>query len=434
MKELLELKELGVEAQQLRSKAGEVNKGISALQDEEESLEDDEDNERRRLGPPPYDPSEHGSCPNPFAVRSFRTAPKPGEGQHAGQPVRFAIVGDFGQFQHSMDTLKHLRQHRRGVSAMLLAGDIAYSEFNPQRWDTFFDMLDDFPYIDEVPMMIATGNHDIEKTEHEREIFQAYEMRFRMPQVAPAVREPFDGPDGRMNMDKPPYPLTYEYGNAYYDFIYGPAHHIVVSSYSDMDEGSIQYEWLLDTLKSVDRKLTPWVFVTMHVPIYNTFNNHQNDYQRVAAIEYIEPLLIKYKVNMVFSGHVHAYMRTHPVVNSTVTPTGPVYIIVGAGGRAAESKFLQETPEEWVAERDATIYGYGSVLIHNKTHASWDWIHTGEESKSDSSGVKMPLAFLTPLLFYSFPADHNVVWKTGAELPPGGKDHTYVVNQYFLEE
>ena len=74
---------------------------------------------------------------------------------------------------------------------------------------------------------------DIEKPEDSNEIFLAYEWRFRMPQIRPAELGVYDGDcKGLMDMERPPYPLPYEWGNAYYSFVYGPVKNIVVSAYS----------------------------------------------------------------------------------------------------------------------------------------------------------------------------------------------------------
>ena len=78
-------------------------------------------------------------------------------------------------------------------------------------------------------------------------------------------------------MDAPPYPLPYEWGNAYYAFTYGPARHIIVCAYSDMSPGSTQHTWLENELASIDRERTPWVLLTIHVPLYNTFALHHHD-------------------------------------------------------------------------------------------------------------------------------------------------------------
>ena len=373
----------------------------------DEARDEEEEDDARRLAPPPYNPKEHGECPNQERIRSFRTAPVVGP----NSVVKFAIVGDIGQFDHSQETMGHLRTHKKGVEAMMLTGDLAYPEFDERRWDTFLDFMDDYSYIDEIPMQITPGNHDVGKDEGGNKIFAAIEKRFRMPRVKPAELGLYEGDaTSRMNMDRIDYPLPYEWGNAYYSFRYGPSHHIVLNSYSSIEKNSTQYKWLVEELESVDRDVTPWLFVMYHVPIYNTFNPHQRDPQRFAAIEHIEPLLVDYKVNMVFNGHVHAYLRTKNVAYNKVKKNGPIHIVVGAGGRAAKAEYLNEEPEEWVGVRDASWYGYGILEICNRTHIRWDWVHTGMES------------------------DHNEVARSNHTLPVGGVDHDFFENQYYMEE
>lgn len=110
----------------------------------------------RRLGPPPYDGHLH-ECLDATKVRSFTTAPAPGS--RKAKSATFAIVGDLGQFTHSQETVAHMKNHKHEYDAAMLVGDIAYTEFDHRRWDTFFDFLDDFAAFDELPLQIATGNH-----------------------------------------------------------------------------------------------------------------------------------------------------------------------------------------------------------------------------------------------------------------------------------
>lgn len=378
------------------------------LSGEEAMNEEEEDGERRlrrrKLAPPPYDPSGK-PCMEAHKVRSFKTAPDTSEG-----PVSFAIIGDLGQFDHSRETLEHMAANREGIDAVMLVGDVAYTGFNHKQWDTYFDFLDDYSIFDEVPLQIATGNHDIDKQENRYEIFQAYESRFRMPRVKPPELGLYDGPLGLLNLDAPPYPLAYEWGNAYYSFDYGPAKHIVLSAYSSMEPDSPQYKWIEGVLKSVDRKFTPWVLVTIHVPIYNTFALHARDPQIFAARDYMEPLFVQYKVNIVFTGHIHAYQRTANVAMEVLDPSGPMHITIGAGGRACNAPFKSEIPEDWVMKRDASIYGYGRFDIFNQTHAEWKWIPL---SSSDEH-------------------DYNVVKNEDVHLPQLKHDQLIVENQWFL--
>lgn len=251
---------------------------------------------------------------------------------------------------------------------------------------------------------------DIDKQENGNEIFQAYESRFRMPQVYPPELGTYDGPHGLLNMDAPPYPLPYEWGNAYYVFDWGPAKHIVLNAYSSMEPGSQQYVWLKAELKMVNRDITPWVFVTIHVPLYNTFSLHQHDLQIVAAREHLEPLFVEYHVNIVFTGHIHAYQRTANVANDALVETGPIHITVGAGGRQCDAPFKTEEPEPWIVKRDASFYGYGRLKIFNATHAEWRWIHLSASQLHD----------------------YNIVKGEDVHLPQLDHDKVVIDNQYFI--
>lgn len=249
---------------------------------------------------------------------------------------------------------------------------------------------------------------DVEKAPGRGEIFQAYETRFRMPQVHRAQLGTYDSDDD-LDRNELPYPLPYEWGNAYYSFVYGPTKHIVVSAYSSMEPNSTQYEWLVDELALVNRDQTPWVLVTIHVPLYNTFQAHQQkDLQIVAARQHLEPLFVQYSVNVIFSGHVHAYQRTKNVAFGTPTVSGPTYLTVGASGRqCCLTPFVSEIPERWVAARDGTHYGYGQLAIYNRTHAKWEWIPTSTSSLTgkypilifSASFVNEKLSSLTLSLF-----------------------------------
>ena len=70
---------------------------------------------RRKLAPPPYDGSKK-PCIDVGRVRSFTSAPETATG-----PVTFAIIGDLGQFEHSQETLEHMRDHSEGINAVVTA-------------------------------------------------------------------------------------------------------------------------------------------------------------------------------------------------------------------------------------------------------------------------------------------------------------------------
>ena len=322
---------------------------------------------------------------------SFRTAPKhvstnssesrsaPASGSASGSafetptPVKFAIIGDVAQTVPSIETLEHLNPHIKNISAIILVGDIAYANGYHDLWDTWFDMTDMFSKaFHHRPLQVIPGNHEIER-DREGRIFQSYEARFHMPQIKPMVGGYYEK---SISNERIVYPIPYDYGNAFYGFKYGPSHHIMLNSFTDFTPGSSQYEWLVKELGEVNRNATPWLLVSIHCPMYNTFKWHRHDEQSLLALKYLEPLFVEHRVNFVLSGHLHAYMRTNPVSKGRTDPKGPIHVILGNGGRQANTPYHMETPEEWVAVRDHTTYGYGTIELLNATHARYEWVQT----------------------------------------------------------
>jgi len=106
----------------------------------------------------------------------------------------------------------------------------------------------------------------------------------------------------------------------YYYFDFENARFIILNN-SSGKLGKDQKQWLVDVLKNTDKK---YKFVFMHQPVISPgifFLFHKAD-----PIESKELMQIfeKYKVNYVFSGHIHMYYRK--IINNVV------YIISGIGG------------------------------------------------------------------------------------------------------
>ena len=254
-------------------------------------------------------------------------------------------------------------------------------------------MMSERDFFGTIPTQIALGNHDLElfksgwnysihDDDESIEIAQGYENRFHMPQIRPPIKE-LASLKGFTIDGQPKDFVQYEYGNAYYSFTFGPSKHIVLSSFSSFREGSLQYDWLLSELKSVNRSITPWLIVMLHCPVYTTFKTHHKEMFVTEAQVILEPLFVDYTVNFVIAGHIHAYMRTHPMAFSRRNPRGPIHIIQGNGGKGVGQKYNNETAEEWVAMRDQSQYGYGTLELFNNTHAMWRWIKTGYDENGE---------------------------------------------------
>lgn len=176
----------------------------------------------------------------------------------------------------------------------------------------------------------------------------AYESYFPMPAVS---------------KDKP-----------WYSIEQGSVHFIVMSTEHEWSEKSEQYNWMEEDLSSVDRSRTPWLIFIGHRPMYssNVGILPNVDPNFVASVE---PLLLNYKVDLVFFGHVHNYERTCAVYQSKCRGmpkkdangidtydnsnyTAPVHAIVGAGGFVLDS--FPRIRERWSLSR-ISEFGYARV-------------------------------------------------------------------------
>lgn len=69
-----------------------------------------------------------------------------------------------------------------------------------------------------------------------------------------------------------------------------------------------QWRWLQKELGKVNREKTPWLIVLMHAPIYNSNDAHFMEGEAMRVV--FESWFCKYKVDLIFAGHVHAYERS----------------------------------------------------------------------------------------------------------------------------
>ena len=193
----------------------------------------------------------------------------------------------------------------------------------------------------------------------------------------------------------------YNYGNAFYSFVHGIAHIVVLNSYTDTSIGSIQYNWLQEELeRNIDRTVTPWLLVIFHCPLHTTFIGHNNEKNSKNMLESMEPLFVKYHVNIVVSGHDHAYMRTHSMIGNKldVFGNGPIYFTLGAGGNREEHSkgYIHRKPEPWVAKRDNYEYGFGNLFLANQTHAHFSWVRDGTTERGIQDDVWLKNQLLLP--------------------------------------
>mmetsp|Transcript_4788 Transcript_4788/g.15570 ORF Transcript_4788/g.15570 Transcript_4788/m.15570 type:complete len:373 (+) Transcript_4788:458-1576(+) len=181
-----------------------------------------------------------------------------------------------------------------------------------------------------------------------------------------------------------PYRSSGSPSNLWWSRAVGPLHLISLSSYAATEAGSLQHAWLRRDLAAIDRAATPWVIVMMHAPWYNSNSGHAGEAELMRRD--LEPLLFEAGVDLVLSGHVHAYERSRPVYDGCSHPCGPVYLNLGDGGNR-ESAYVpwREPQPAWSAFRESS-FGVGLLTLVNETHARFNWTRAACASLDAAEG------------------------------------------------
>ncbi|KAG5613390.1 hypothetical protein H5410_024671 [Solanum commersonii] len=302
----------------------------------------------------------------------FVTPPKPGP----DVPYTFGLIGDLGQTYDSNSTLTHYDLSPLKGQTLLFVGDLSYADNYPFhdniRWDTWGRFIERSAAYQ--PWIWTAGNHELDFVPEigESMPFVPYKHRFSTP-----YRE-----------SQSTSPLWYSIKRA-------SAYIIVMSSYSAFGKYTPQWKWLTNELPKVNRSETPWLIVLMHCPMYSSYVHHYMEGETMRVI--YEPWFVKYKVDVVFAGHVHAYERServsnvaYNIINAKCSPvkdeSAPVYITIGDGGNqeGLATEMTQPQPR-YSAYREAS-FGHGILDIKNRTHAYFGWHrnHDGFTIEADS--------------------------------------------------
>jgi predicted MPP superfamily phosphohydrolase len=199
--------------------------------------------------------------------------------------VRFAVIGDTGtasKQQHEVANVMTKYQSAFPFDTVLMMGDNLYGSETPADYKSKFQDVYQVLLDNKVKFYASLGNHD-----QPNERFYEY-----------------------FNMN----------GKEYYRFTKGNvAFYALNSNYMD----KAQLKWLEDQLA---RDTNDWKICFFHHPPYSSGSKHGSDKQ---LREVVEPLFVKYGVNVVLTGHDHFYERIKP-------QKGIYYFVSGAGGKLRE--------------------------------------------------------------------------------------------------
>ncbi|KAE9211238.1 hypothetical protein PF005_g11082 [Phytophthora fragariae] len=136
----------------------------------------------------------------------------------------------------------------------------------------------------------------------------------------------------------------------------------------------------------------------MHRPLYDVAGCDDNGVptdQNANVQSAFEALFIKYKVDVVLTGHQHYYECQLPIANNKAVmdgvsddhktydnPQAPVYILTGAAGSVENLKAAPAGTAPWNAAVDYKHFGY-STLEANRTMVSWKFVSASDKSVTD---------------------------------------------------
>jgi hypothetical protein len=220
-----------------------------------------------------------------------------------------AAVGDWGCTPNTEDTVDNIVD--RDPELVLGLGDYSYQN----SADCWFDIVD--PIIDKMIIAIGDHEHDVPGEGENPELLDEYMNRSGLEQQY----------------------YTYRYGNAFV---------LVMSQEVPFDEDSKQFDFVVNSLSEASSDPdVDWIIVASHTPFYNSpsvrpdFGTLRNTYHE---------LFEENDVDLVLSGDIHNYERTHPIVfnddesdspiptstngETYVDPEGQIFVIVGTGGQS----------------------------------------------------------------------------------------------------
>ena len=264
----------------------------------------------------------------------FQTSPTPG----MRRPYRIWVLGDSGTGNSNARAVRD-----------------AYASFNGSRFTDLWLMLGDNAYADGTD------------AEYQTKLFDIYPQWLRQSVLWPTLGN-HDGHSASSATQTGPYydsftmPRAGEAGGvasgteAYYSFDYGNIHFICLDSYdSDRAPGGAMLTWLEQDLAANTRD---WTVAYWHHPPYSKGSHDSDTSSGLTEMrENALPILEAWGVDLVLSGHSHAYERSflldsHYGVSSTLTES----MKLDAGDGRTDGTGAYSKPTAGPAPHEGAVY------------------------------------------------------------------------------
>lgn len=223
----------------------------------------------------------------------------------------FAILGDtqspsdLSLFQTILGDLD-----KKDLSFLIHVGDLIDESAKFKQWDDTLGIISQYTNIRSTDLVATLGNHEY--------------MGDTDGHLAKAI---FNSPENGPDVDK----------GGTYSVDYNNIHISVLGYTSDSEILDKQLEWLKQDVKNSDK---PWKILVTHKPPYYTNPFGGNEIMK----EKLPPVVDELGIDIVFSGHDHAYGRTKKLKAGKEDPNGVVYVLAGTTGNkhydaVADEKF-----------------------------------------------------------------------------------------------
>lgn len=220
--------------------------------------------------------------------------------------VNFIVFGDSGTGSRKQKELAQ-RMLDYPFDLILHTGDIAYNRGTQKELEeNFFEVYKE--HLAKAIFFSSPGNHD-----------------YLTDNLAPYLKA-FELPVGILDDTE---------SERYYSLDYSNIHFVSLDTNTPFNRASDRVtndmlDWLEKDLKDkdTDEKKT-WTIVFFHHPPYSSGKKHGSD---LRVRQKLVPILEKYNVDLVFSGHEHNFERTCKIRNDECSENGVEHVVTGGGG------------------------------------------------------------------------------------------------------
>jgi len=229
---------------------------------------------------------------------------------------------------------------------------------------------------DSVPLLLFLTTGDMALTKMPDCWYHLTKKINKFTKVTFALTELDESPETRSLMSH------YGIPNTYYSFDIQNVHFLVMTSDIAYDASSAQYTFIKNDLSVASQRADiDWIVVSFSQPFYTAGGASAppgkptpTPFDAAKFRDIYHPMFDQYQVDLVLQGRNENYQRTSPLsynaaspANPTVTnpaknnyidPTGEIFLIIGTGGHALDTKTSLASAPSYILKADNMHYGY----------------------------------------------------------------------------